>query len=257
MKQQRVTRKQIDINCDLGEGCNAEDCARDARLMPFISRCNIACGGHAGNLITMALSIANALEHNLTIGAHPGYPDPVNFGRKSLSMEAPALLQSISQQIDQLIATASKQGARLDHIKLHGALYNDAESTPELAEALVTHIRSQFPSLKILGLANATMEKAARRLGQPFLREGFMDRRYLNDHQLSPRTMTGAVIEEFPVCLQQVLGLIHGEAFPSIQGEALTFSVDSICLHGDNPEAEQIARQLHKSLLQDGVIVAP
>jgi len=245
--------EHIDINCDLGEGVSIEDCVRDAALMPFISRCNIACGGHAGNDTTMAQSVANALKFTLAIGAHPGYPDRENFGRKSLTISRQKLLKSISEQVESLSAAAARAGAKLDHIKLHGALYNDAESDPSLAAAIVTMIRDNYPHLKILCLANAAMECAALDTGHPFLREGFMDRRYQNDHQLAPRSQQGAVIEDFSECLQQTMSLIRGGRFTSVSGKPLSFTVDSICLHGDNPQAAQIASRLHQALQEAGI----
>ncbi|WP_226666474.1 5-oxoprolinase subunit PxpA [Microbulbifer aggregans] len=244
--------KHIDINCDLGEGSTAEDCTRDARIMPFISRCNIACGGHAGNATTMALSLENAHRFNLTIGAHPGYPDPENFGRKTPQMEIVDLVESVSKQIEVLSREAHRQAVELAHIKLHGALYNDAEANRQLADAIVHMIHARYPDLTILGLANGAMEASATAQGHPFLREGFMDRRYLNDHQLAPRALPGAVIAAFDQCLQQVLSLCAGTPFLSIHGDPLQFTADSICLHGDNPNAEAIARDLSRALSQAG-----
>ena len=245
----------VDINCDLGEGNTAADCTRDALLMPFISRCNIACGGHAGNDDTMALSIDNAMANGLAIGAHPSYPDRDNFGRHSLAIARPQLLDAVAAQIERLSTIAAHRHATLDHIKLHGALYNDAEADPALAISLLEMLKSRFPTLKILGLANAATEQAAHTVGMPFLREGFMDRRYLNNHQLSPRSMQGAVIDDFTQCLQQTLALIRGETFLSIHGEPLRFTADSICLHGDNIHAPEIATRLHRALQRAGVDV--
>ncbi|WOX06730.1 5-oxoprolinase subunit PxpA [Microbulbifer pacificus] len=239
---------QIDINCDLGEGVNIDDCARDAVLMGFISRCNIACGGHAGDDTTMALTVENALKQQIAIGAHPGYPDRDNFGRKSLTLPESVLLQSIAKQIESLYDITARANADLSHVKLHGALYNDAEGDPKLAHAIVALFHKRFPQLTVLGLANAAMEKAARDLGQPFLREGFMDRRYLNDHQLAPRSQAGAVIDDFVLCRQQTMCLIKGETFSSIEGKPLAFTVDSICLHSDNPQALHIASRLQQAL---------
>lgn len=243
----------IDINCDLGEGKTAEDCARDARIMPFISRCNIACGGHAGNATTMALSLQNARETGIAIGAHPGYPDRENFGRTSLELPRKTLLASVRDQVHTLHKHAQSEGLTLSHIKLHGALYNDAEADDGLAEDLVQLIAREFPQLRILALANAAMERAAKKFHQPLLREGFMDRRYLNDHRLSPRAMPGAVIDKFEQCLAQALALTRNEPFSSIEGAPLQFAVDSICLHGDNPRAESIARDLRNALQRAGV----
>ncbi|WP_299596239.1 5-oxoprolinase subunit PxpA [uncultured Microbulbifer sp.] len=243
----------IDINCDLGEGSDDADCARDARLMQFISRCNIACGGHAGNARTMALSLQNARKNGIAAGAHPGYPDPENFGRTSLAMSRQDLLASLRDQIHALQKLAAEEQVALSHIKLHGALYNDAESDEGLAEALVQMIAREFPELEILALANAALERAAFKYRHPVLREGFMDRRYLNDHQLSPRNLPGAVIHDFEQCRKQVLALARGEPFLSINGEPLQFSVDTLCLHGDNPHAESIAQQLQQALLRAGI----
>ncbi|SEA48465.1 5-oxoprolinase subunit PxpA [Microbulbifer marinus] len=234
----------IDINCDLGEGKTSADCRKDAQIMPYISRCNIACGGHAGDLNTMQLSIANARENQLAIGAHPGYPDREHFGRRTLQMETGQLLDAVAEQINRLQRVARAADLRLEHVKLHGALYNDAESSTELAESITDFIIEEFPQLKIMGLANAAMEAAAKRHNHPFIREGFMDRRYLNDHQLAPRSMDNSVITELAPCLEQALCLAKGRVFQSVSGEPLQFSVDSICLHGDNPIAPTIARQL-------------
>ncbi|QIL91488.1 5-oxoprolinase subunit PxpA [Microbulbifer sp. SH-1] len=243
----------VDINCDLGEGNTAADCTRDALLMPFISRCNIACGGHAGNATTMALSLQHARENGIAAGAHPGYPDRENFGRTSLALTRGDLLASVREQIQTLQRFAAEQQIPLTHVKLHGALYNDAEANEDLAEDLVQLITREFPSLAVLALANATMERAAKKCRHPVIREGFMDRRYLNDHQLSPRGRPGAVIHEFALCVAQAQALATGQPFLSAEGKPLQFTVDSICLHGDNPQAVTIARELQGAMLRAGI----
>ena len=243
----------IDINCDLGEGETAEDCARDARIMPYLSRCNIACGGHAGNATTMALSLENARKAGIAAGAHPGYPDRENFGRISPALSRESLLSSVGEQIYTLQKYAAAAQVELTHIKLHGALYNDAEADTGLAEDLLRLISREFANLKVLVLANAAMERAARKYRHPLLREGFMDRRYLDYNQLSPRSMSGSVIQDFEQCLAQAVALTTGKSFLSIDGRPLQFSVDSICLHGDNPEAESIAQSLQQELLRAGI----
>lgn len=249
--------ERIDINCDLGEGKSIADYARDAHIMPFISRCNIACGGHAGNADTMRTSVANAQKNNLLIGAHPGYPDPENFGRVSLKMDMETLLESVGNQIEKLQKIAGENGASLGHIKLHGALYNDAESDAELAQNLAEFFAKEFSHLKIMGLANAEMKSAAQKAGLSFIREGFMDRRYLNDHQLAPRSLEDSVITDLQQCQEQALSLVCGLPFHSHSGDALQFSVDSLCLHGDNPKAPKIARALLQFLQGKGIQVRP
>ncbi|MCX2780220.1 LamB/YcsF family protein [Microbulbifer thermotolerans] len=247
--------ERIDINSDLGEGTSSADCDRDARIMPYISRCNIACGAHAGNLLTMRQSLDNARKHGVTAGAHPGYPDPARFGRVSLAMEVDELLESIGEQVNRLLNVAAEVGVVLDHIKLHGALYNDVETDAELAEHLTDFIAREFPALKIMGLANAEMEAAALRHGHPFIREGFLDRRYLDKRRLAPRHLENAVIADLDQCLEQALRLARGLPFESYRQAPLQFPVDSICLHGDHPKAPEIALALLQFLRSRGIEV--
>ncbi|MFA0810525.1 5-oxoprolinase subunit PxpA [Microbulbifer epialgicus] len=235
---------EIDINCDLGEGSDLASCKRDAQIMPFISRCNIACGGHAGNPDIIRRSIENALQNNLKIGAHPSYPDRENFGRKSIEIPKNLLLDTLHKQVGLLEGLADEAGITLDHFKLHGALYNDAEADRKLAKQIIELFSQEYPTLKIVGLANGAMEAASAELGKQFIREGFMDRLYLNRQQLTPRTLPGSVITDLDRCLAQALALAKGGSFNSYYGKVLQFSVDTICLHGDTPEAPKIAERL-------------
>lgn len=245
----------IDINCDLGEGNDISSCDRDASIMPFISRCNIACGGHAGSPEIMRLSIANALQHQLRIGAHPGYPDRGHFGRKSIKIPKSQLLDSLQYQIGLLQEAITEAGAELDHIKLHGALYNDAESNEALAEQILIVFAQEYPNMKIVGLANGTMETVAKNLKSVFIREGFMDRRYLSKQKLVPRTRPGSVITDLKSCLDQALALARGEKFSDYRGAPIQLSVDTICLHGDTPDAPIIAEQLMRHLRNNGLSI--
>ncbi|WP_299946553.1 5-oxoprolinase subunit PxpA [uncultured Microbulbifer sp.] len=245
----------IDINCDLGEGSDISSCGRDASIMPFISRCNIACGGHAGSPEIMRLSIANALQHQLQIGAHPGYPDRVNFGRKSIKLSRNELLDSLQDQIGLLRTFIAEAGAELDHIKLHGALYNDAESNEELAEQILIFFAQEYPNMKIVGLANGAMEAVGKKFNTAFIREGFMDRRYLSKKKLAPRALPGSVITDPKSCLDQALALARGETFSGYRGAPIQLSVDTICLHGDTPTAPIIAKQLMRHLRKNGLTI--
>ena len=244
---------RIDINCDLGEGQSLTDCQNDAQLMPFISRCNIACGGHAGDSLTMRQTLLNARKHDLKAGAHPGYPDRENFGRQSIKMPFKKLAFSIQEQINLLKAIAQSESIQLTHIKCHGALYNDAENNPELASKLLDLFHETYPELSILGLANGQMERAARRLGHAFIKEGFMDRAYQTNGKLVPRSEAGAVFEDIEQAVCQALFLAQGRPINSIEKEPLKLQVDSICLHGDNTHAVQVAETLFNQLKQQGV----
>ncbi|GAB2894498.1 5-oxoprolinase subunit PxpA [Microbulbifer echini] len=246
---------KIDINCDLGEGDDLHSCHKDARIMPFISRCNIACGGHAGSPEIMARSIENALLNNLKIGAHPSYPDRDNFGRKSLPISQMELLDSLFWQVNQLHEIARKFDTKLDHIKLHGALYNDAETNRYLAEGIITLLSREYPLLKIIGLANGAMEAIATEKNRLFYREGFIDRQYLNTGQLVPRSLPDSVLHDIDSCLERAVALARGSRFTSYHGTPLQFSVDTICLHGDNPEAVNIAQRLASYLQLHGLSI--
>ena len=247
---------QVDINCDMGEGSTLEHCAQDAQLMPFISRCNIACGGHAGNFITMQQSIKNARLHGIRCGAHPAYPDPQNFGRQSLALSPEHLIDRLLMQINQLDTVATQLSYPLHHIKLHGALYNDAEQSPELADKLCQVLAHHYPHLSVLGLAGAAMETAAKQHGLNFLREGFIDRAYLATGQLAPRTLPGAVYSSVEQCIEQVLAILKHAAVTSLDGHSLDLRVDSLCLHGDSAIALELAPKLKTALLHQGYQIA-
>jgi len=244
----RQTASQIDINCDLGEGDKRQDCERDALLMPYLTRCNIACGGHAGNQLTMQQSLINARAHGLKVGAHPGYADKAHFGRRSISLPFNQLSDSLCRQIDQLLALAARENMQLEHIKCHGALYNDAEKSFELSEKLVDLFKNRYPDLAILGLAQGHLQQAAASQQQTFIREGFIDRAYQLNGQLLPRNQAGAVHEESHRAITQALALATRKPLQTVDGQELIVRVDSICLHGDNPQTLAIARKLFSTL---------
>ncbi len=240
--------KRIDINCDLGEGTNKGDCRQEALLMPYISSCNIACGGHAGNQDTILSSLINASKHKLKVGAHPGYADQENFGRVSVSISQSELVISLKQQIDRLIFIAKKNDIKVNHIKFHGALYNDIEKDVPLAIYLAEFCRECYPLLRIIGLADGNLKKACRRLSLDFISEGFMDRTYLSNGKLSARKAEGAVLEKSNDVVNQALQIADKESVTTIDNNVIPLKVDSICLHGDNPNALVIARLLQQEL---------
>jgi 5-oxoprolinase (ATP-hydrolysing) subunit A len=201
----------VDINCDLGEGQTLDDCAQEAKLMPYISRCNIACGGHAGNTLTMQHTLHNAKQYKLKCGAHPAYPDKANFGRTSLLISSAKLLESLKMQITALQQLAHGMAIDLNHIKLHGALYNDAEKSIELAMMICQMLALDYPHLVVLGLPQGAMRNASQYYGLKFLCEGFMDRAYLGNGQLAPRTHEGAVYQNVEQSIEQVMAMLSGE----------------------------------------------
>ncbi|MDP5031122.1 5-oxoprolinase subunit PxpA [Paraglaciecola sp.] len=248
--------RSVDINCDLGEGLTIADCEQDALLMPFLSRCNIACGGHAGNHVTMPITLRNALSHGLLCGAHPGYPDKNHFGRVSLNIARSELLDSLVTQIKDLQLHAQALGIELQHIKLHGALYNDAEQSLELASHICQMVAQHFAQLAVLGLPQAAMQQAAQQHGLLFLAEGFMDRAYLSTGQLAPRTQAGAVYTDSEQCIEQVLAILNQRLVTTFDGKQLQLEVDTLCLHGDSQIALHLASTLQDRLSAKNWIIA-
>lgn len=247
-----MVQQTVDINCDLGEGKTLEDCNQDALLMPFISRCNIACGGHAGNPLTMLQTLMYAKKHQLKCGAHPGYPDQKNFGRVSMHLSLENLFTSLASQIDQLSNIAQQINQKIGHIKLHGALYNDAEKSDSLANALCQFFANHYKAYELVGLAGGAMQKHAQLHGLNFLREGFMDRAYLSSGQLAPRSLSGSVYQTEQQCIAQVLCILQAKALNTLDNDKLVLQVDTLCLHGDSQIAFSLAKQLHALLVAQG-----
>lgn len=245
----------IDINCDLGEGSTLQDCDNDALLMPYISSCNIACCGHAGNAETVDASIKNALLHDLKIGAHPSYPDQVNFGRDSLNLSTADVVTSLKEQLDLFVNILNDNNATLHHIKLHGALYNDVEKNLELANAIVDFFVESFSTISIYGLAQGSFQTVCENKKLNFVPEGFIDRRYETEVSLLSRSEPGAVITEDNQCIQQAIAFAKGQPIVSSTGALISPKVETICLHGDNENALSIAKSLHQEFENNGISV--
>jgi UPF0271 protein len=247
--------KYIDINCDLGEGKSLIDCEHDAKIMPYISSCNIACGGHAGDESIIKQSLLNAKLNGLKVGAHPGYEDKANFGRISLDISVEEVVASIQKQLDLFLRIASELNIAIYHIKFHGALYNDLEKQPRLASKLAQLLKRNYASLKVYGLANGEFEKQCTDLNIEFVSEGFMDRTYLSSGHLTPRSEENAVLTEQDQSIAQAISLASNQEIKTSDGEIITPQVKTICLHGDNPEAITIAKALHIELTSAGFLI--
>jgi len=228
--------KSIDINCDLGEIDSVADCEQDRQLMPFISSCNIACGGHAGTEDIILKTIQNALQFKLKIGAHPGYEDPENFGRVTLEISTEQLIESLYDQINLMQDLVASQDATMNHIKLHGALYNEAENNTELANHVADFYSSEFPKQTFLCLLGGELFKACKQRNLSVVAEGFMDRAYLPNGKLKPRSQNDAVFTSPKQCAEQAIKLLN-------QGD-----IQTLCLHGDNINSIQIAKYVYSAL---------
>ena len=243
-------KQWIDLNCDMGEGYDS-----DALIMPFISSANIACGYHAGDESTMMRTISLARKQGVAIGAHPSYPDKENFGRKPMPLSADEVYQLVINQIRILHDIASDMGMPLHHVKPHGALYNTAASDPAIAMA-IAHAVADFDARMILyGLANSASGPAAKKLGLKFWNEAFADRTYTDKGLLTPRSETGALIENDEAAIAQVWQMLEAGTVLSTNGNAVTLEPDTICIHGDGAHAVSFAQKIHASLQEKGILI--
>lgn len=225
----------LDLNCDLGEGSPC-----DADLMPLITTASVACGGHAGDAVTARDTLRLAARFGVRVGAHPGFPDRENFGRRELDRSPDDVLADCIYQVGALEALARKTGTAMSHIKPHGALYNMATRNDALAQALVE--AAELFHLPLLGLPGSRVEVACgNRVA--FVAEGFADRRYRSDGTLVPRSEPNAFVESPAEAVAQALELIHAGR------------IQTLCVHGDNPQAVEFVRELRSALMSHDVAI--
>lgn len=235
----------IDLNADLGEGGKF-----DSQLLSLISSANIACGGHAGDPQSMRKAVTQALKNSVNVGAHPSFPDRHNFGRTRVDISETQLSDSIYQQIMALRAICDELGAKLFHVKPHGAFYNEVAKNKVLGLILIDVIKRIDPELKLMILAGSPLVKLARQQGLTVIEEAFADRTYLNDGSLAPRSEDGAVIHDPQQALQQVRQIIRNMPVTTLDGQPIIINATSICLHGDNEQALEFARLISENLTE-------
>ena len=238
---------RIDLNADLGEHPNSN---LDEQIMPFISSCNVACGGHIGDERSVRRTVLLARDHGVAVGAHPSYPDHENFGRKIITMQPQELADSISEQIGLVSRICDEEGVSMHHIKPHGALYNHAAAEPFISELILNVIKDIAPGVYWMGLANSESERIAKRENYPFIAEGFADRQYEPDGSLRSRTKEGAVLGHGAV-IEQVVELVVNHRVNT--GEWLELDIQSICLHGDTEGAVTLAKEINHHLVNKGI----
>ena len=240
--------RSVDLNCDLGEGAG-----HDAELMPLISSANIACGGHAGDEATMRGTIQLAREHQVAIGAHPGFADRENFGRVELPVSALEVRGLVLGQVQHLLAIALQCNARVRHVKPHGALYNMAARDPDLAQAVADAVYEADPRLLLVGLAGSCLLDAGAACGLSTISEVFADRSYQADGSLTPRSQPGALITDEKAVAAQVWQMVREGKVTATDGSAVPITADTICLHGDGDRAVAFATRLRAELKQAGL----
>lgn len=242
---------QIDLNCDMGE--LAGDI--DAQLMPYITSANVACGLHAGDSATMARTIALAKAHGVAVGAHPGYDDRANFGRREMQLAPDALADLLLYQLGAIKALCQAQGVLLTHVKPHGALYNQAARDEALAEIIARTVRRFDPRLALFGLAGSLMLAVGRAAGLQVTAEAFADRAYEADGSLRQRKLAGAVHSDPQIAAQQALHIAADGYIIAYDGSRMTVEADTLCVHGDNPNAERVLAAVRATLEGAGIKV--
>lgn len=250
-------RSRIDLNCDVGESFGDWRMGADAELLPYASSANIACGFHAGDPLVMRQTVALCLRHDVAIGAHPGWPDLQGFGRRALAASPSEAYAFVLYQVSALAGFARAAGARLRHVKPHGALYNQAARDRALADAIAAAVRDFDPGLKLYGLAGGELLAAGRAIGLGVVAEAFVERAYEADGSLVPRSLPAAVLEDPAAIQAQLLGLLARGEVAVRGGGTLSIEADTLCLHGDRPDAAELARGLRSALAAAGVEVAP
>lgn len=240
----------IDLNADLGEGCGDDD-----GLMAIISSANIACGGHAGDEASMRAALKLAKSFGVSAGAHPAYPDREGFGRRSLDIDKGILGMSLVEQISSLQKLAGEVGLTLQHVKPHGALYNDAADEESLAREVVSAIQAAAPGAAVVGLPDSALQVVSAERGVPFIAEGFADRGYTAAGRLVSRRQPDAVIELEDQRVAQALAFAKGRPIQAVTGEVLLIKVQTICLHGDSPGALASAKVIRSALEAQGISV--
>lgn len=246
---------KIDINSDLGESFGNYKIGNDAKVMKYISSANIACGLHAGDPVVIENTIKLALENKVGIGAHPGYPDLQGFGRRSMKLNLDEIRSTVLYQVAALKSMTEALGGKLQHVKAHGALYNDAAINKEIATAIAKAVLQIDPELIFMGLANSVMIEAAQDLGLKTANEVFADRAYTKFGTLVSRSLPDSVIHDGEVCNHRVLKMIQEQKVTEIEGSEISIQADSICIHGDNPTAIEMAKSLKNHLKKNRITI--
>ncbi len=231
----------MDINCDLGEGMG-----RDGDIMPYLDSCSIACGGHAGDRETMLATLRLAREHEVRVGAHPSFEDRTNFGRTEMYVPHEQLRSQLIHQIAELSVLAKLEDVELKHVKAHGALYNMSARSADLASLLIEVVDFFNEDLVLYVPFDSLLERKSREAGIPYMVEAFADRNYDDDFRLVPRSRPDAVITDPELVLERVERLLSEQEIVSANGKVRKVEVDTLCIHGDNPRAVEIAELLKR-----------
>jgi UPF0271 protein len=246
---------RIDLNSDLGESFGSWPMGADEAVIASITSANVACGYHAGDPAVMRTTVRLARDAGVAVGAHPGLPDLIGFGRRDMGVSAQDVENMVLYQIGALAAIAGAEGVRLQHVKAHGALYNMAVRDRPLADAIARAIKAFDPALIMFGLPGSELIQAGQRAGLEVAAEGFADRAYEPDGSLTPRSRVGSVIHDADEVVHRAVRLATEGTVRATDGSDLALRVDTLCTHGDTPGAQELTRRLRQGLEACGVSV--
>jgi UPF0271 protein len=241
----------LDLNADIGEGL-----PNDEALLDIISSASIACGGHAGDEATMRAALRGAKARGVVAGAHPGFIDPEHFGRRRLDVGADELTRQMRSQLETLAGLAREEAVELRYVKLHGALANMAAEDEQIASIAFAAVRNHESHLAVLAIDNSAQISAAEALGLQVIHEAYADRAYQPNGLLVPRSEEGAVLHNAELIAQRALRLATRGELVAADGSAIPSLAQSLCIHGDNTEAVEIARVLKAALAEAGITIA-
>ena len=249
---------QIDLNSDVGESFGAYKLGLDEEVIPHLTSANIACGFHGGDPAVMRKTVSLAKRYGVEVGAHPGFPDLIGFGRRNIDTTLEEIQDYVIYQTGALQAFAISQGLKLQHMKAHGALYNMAVANPKIWEAMVEAVSRVDKEIILVALASSNNESLldmGKCYGIRIAFEAFPDRAYREDGSLVPRREKGAVIEDHEIVAQRALKMALEGKVIAIDGTEIDLWADTLCVHGDNPDAVQMVKKIREELKKSGVNV--
>lgn len=247
----------VDLNSDIGESFGIYKMGLDEEVVKQISSANIACGFHAGDPMVMDSTVEKAVNNNVAVGAHPGFPDLTGFGRRKMDISPEDITCLIVYQIGAMKAFAKKHQVPLQHVKAHGALYNMAAKNEKMADAIAKGIAQVDKNLICVGQGNTEMERSAKKYGLRYACEVFADRNMNPDGSLVSRKLANAVITDEKLACERVLRMVKKGEAEAVDGSVIKVKADTICVHGDNPKAVEFASKIRKTLQENGVQIKP
>ncbi|WML43957.1 5-oxoprolinase subunit PxpA [Neobacillus sp. PS3-40] len=246
---------RVDLNCDMGESFGAYRLGADEDILEYVTSANIACGFHAGDPTTMRKTVILALEKGIGIGAHPGLPDLIGFGRRNMEISPQEVFDMVVYQIGALYGFVKAEGGILQHVKPHGALYNMAAKSSELSEAIAHAVYKVDSELILFGLSGSELVKSGKSIGLRTASEVFADRTYQQDGLLTPRRQPNALITDDQKAIDQVILMVKEGKVLSQQGVDIAIQADTICIHGDGAHALSFARKIREQLINSEINV--